>query len=368
MSRLVDHAGRSAAVLLTAGWLAACSGGTPPILGCEAGDGIEPDCRFQNPEDLVASPAGAFILVSQFGDMEGHRPGSLVALDPASGDIRPLYPEPRNEAPTPGWGHPDCGPPDTGRFAPHGIDLKRLDSGTDALYVVNHGGRESVEMFEVREDDDALELVWRGCVVAPDDGYFNDVLVLANGDFRVSQMFPRGANVLWTALRMQLTGYAPGHALHWSPARGFEYIPGTDAKFANGLAQSPDERFLYVNSYFGNEVIKVDTQTGTRIGSVAVPSPDNLSWSPTGELLAAGHLASITETLGCQDLATGSCGFRFQIVAIDTEALTGRVVLDHAGPPMGAATVALPFGEHVYLGTFAGDRIARVPAAVLDLP
>jgi hypothetical protein len=58
-------------------------------------------------------------------------------------------------------------------------------------------------------------------------------------------------------------------------------------------------------------------------------------------------------------------GFRFQIVAIDPKTLDTRVLLDHACPPMGAVTVALPFCEQVYLGTFAGDRIAQVSAAVL---
>jgi hypothetical protein len=69
--------------------------------------------------------------------------------------------------------------------------------------------------------------------------------------------------------------------------------------------------------------------------------------------------------LACQELEQGNCGFRFRIVAIDTEAMTSRVLLDHAGAPMGAATVALPLGDSVWLGTFAGDRIARVDAAIL---
>jgi hypothetical protein len=108
--------------------------------------------------------------------------------------------------------------------------------------------------------------------------------------------------------------------------------------------------------------------TGERLGSVAVPNPDNLSWAPTGELLVAGHLSSISESLACMDLQEGSCGFSFQIVAVDPDTMTGRLLLEHGGPPMGAATVAVPFGDAVYLGTFAGDRIARVDASVLAPP
>ena len=109
------------------------------------------------------------------------------------------------------------------------------------------------------------------------------------------------------------------------------------------LAIEPEPTFrIRRQDYFGNQVIKVDTETGARVGAVAVAAPDNLSWSPTGELLAASHHGGISSTLGCNDLESGSCGFRFQIVAIDPEALTSRVLLDREGAPMGAATVALP--------------------------
>jgi len=36
-------------------------------------------------------------------------------------------------------------------------------------------------------------------------------------------------------------------------------------------------------------------------------------------------------------------------------------VFEHEGAPMGAATVAQPLGEFLYLGSFTGDRILKVP-------
>jgi hypothetical protein len=359
---------RSLVTVSLAAALAAC-GGPPPITSCEPADDIRPDCRFQNPEDLVTSPAGDYIIVSQYGDLAGGRPGNLVAYAPepggGGGAIVPLFPDADHVQPTTGWGEVDCTAPDADRFAPHGIDIEQLVTGEHALYVVNHGGRESVEMFEVLEHGGAIETIWRGCVMAPGDGYFNDLVVMRSGEFRVSQMFPRGANTILTVVRMQALGYVPGFVYHWSPANGFERLQGTDAKFANGVEKSADERFLFVNDYFGNQVVKVDTETGTRVGAVEVASPDNLSWSPTGELLVASHHGGVSGTLSCNELESGSCGFRFQVVAIDPEALTSRVLLDREGAPMGAATVALPFKDAVYLGTFAGDRIARVNATIL---
>jgi hypothetical protein len=353
-------------MLAVAAALAGCSSDYPPILTCEPAHGLTPDCRFHNPEDLVPSPSGRSMLVSQLGGMEGGPAGSLVALDPETGHIETLFPgdssPPRRENAS--WGDANCPPPPTGTFSPHGIDIEQLADGRYALYAVNHGGRESVEMFEVH-DGARVSLTWRGCVLAPDHGNFNDLVVLRNGNFWVSQMFPRHANVLWTVLRMRLTGHAPGYAYHWLADDGFRRIPGTEARFANGVEKSEDERFLFLNSYFGDAVLKVDVETGELIGKAAVSSPDNLAWSPTGALLAASHQASIADLLACQDLEQGSCGFPFQVVAIDPDTMGTRVLLEHAGPPMGAATVALPFGDGIYLGTFAGDRITRAPASIL---
>ena len=45
-----------------------------------------------------------------------------------------------------GWGTPDCpGEPDKA-FAPHGIHLSRRGDGRLQLLVVNHGGREAIEV------------------------------------------------------------------------------------------------------------------------------------------------------------------------------------------------------------------------------
>lgn len=345
--------------------LGGCTGGSPAITSCEPAAGLTPDCRFSNPEDLVAGPSGSTMIVSQYSDMAGSRAGSLVEFNPTTGAINPLFPAAGAVTPTEGWGELDCPPPDPTRFAPHGIDRAQLVTGEEALYVVNHGGRESVEMFEIAGPG---ALIWRGCVMAPADGFFNDLVVLRSGEFRVSQMYPRDANALWAIVRMQFSAYAPGFVYHWSPAFGFERLAGSEAKFANGVAQTADESTLFVNSYLGNEVIKVDVESGKRVGSAPVESPDNLSWSPTGELLVASHLASVSDTLACGDLETGNCGFAFRIVAIDPETLSQRTILEHSGPPMGAATVALPLGDGIYLGTFAGDRITRAPSTLLSLP
>ena len=38
-----------------------------------------------------------------------------------------------------------------------------------------------------------------------------------------------------------------------------------------------------------------------------------------------------------------------------------ELLFSHSGAPMGAATVAVPQGGRVYMGSFVGDRMISVP-------
>jgi hypothetical protein len=354
------------AVLLLS--LGACT--TPDILDCHAANGLTPDCRFQNPEDFAKSPSGVALIVSEMGQgsLES-RAGRLVAYVPNAesgrGDIRVLWPR----ASTPSiatpvapkaaaLGDPACPALGAGRFVPHGINARRLDDGRYVLYVVNHGARESIEIFEIFDDGRELALEPRGCVLAPSDATTNDVVVLSDGGFRISDSFRRSENTIVSGLRMRYGSHRPGFAWEWRASRGYSRIAGSETAYANGIESSPDGRFVYLNGYFENALIKVDTETGRRVGEVSVSGPDNVTWTDDGRLLVASHHAGTFDLLKCLGIERGNCGFRFQILEVDPETLASRVILDQEGPPIGAVTVALPFKGRLYLGTFAGDRIA----------
>lgn len=348
--------------------LTACT--TPDILDCRAANGLTPDCRFENPEDLAVSPRGTALIISEMGQGSVEsRAGRLVAYVPgaagSAGDIRPLWPRGSTSSSSIAEsqeasliGDPACPALGTAAFVPHGINSKRLDDGQHVLYVVNHGTRESIEIFEIFDDGREVTLEPRGCVLAPPDSTTNDVVVLGDGGFRVSDSFRRSENTIISGLRMRYGSHRPGFAWEWRPGRGYSRLAGSETAYANGIESSPDGRFVYLNGYFENALIKVDTSTGQRVGEVSVMGPDNVTWSDDGMLLVASHHASTFDLLKCLGIERGNCGFRFQIVEVDPETLASRVILDQQGSPIGAVTVALPFKGRLYLGTFAGDRIA----------
>ena len=348
----------SGLVLATAVTLAAgCSSDLSPVLGCESAFGFDVDCQFQNPEDLALGPDGR-ILVSQFGDMEGTLSGSLARYEPASRTLSVLFPSSEVEAAggeAPQWGEPDCAPPDTARFSPHGIDIEMRIDGLRELAVVNHGGRESVELFEVFDDS---TIAWRGCVVAPEDGFFNDVVLQRDGGFWVTQMFPPGG-MPFSLLKVML-GMDTGWVYAWSSEDGFEKMPGTDAPMPNGIEKSDDERYIYLNTYSSQGVRKIDAITGETVANAEIDPVDNSTWGEDGRLLVASHTGGLSEMMACQAIEEGSCGMPFEIVALDPDDLSQQVLIAGEGAPMGGVTVALQRDGVYYLGTFLGDRLGIV--------
>ena len=65
--------------------------------------------------------------------------------------------------------------------SPHGINLEERADGAYDLYVVNHGGREGVEVFRL-DLRDGIDLTWTGCVTMPRGTFANGVAPLPGGD------------------------------------------------------------------------------------------------------------------------------------------------------------------------------------------
>ena len=129
--------------------------------------------------------------------------------------------------------------------------------------------------------------------------------------------------------------------------------------FANGIEKAPGEDALYVASTLGNDVRRLDLARGEVTARAAMQRPDNLSWTADGRLLVALHTDSLLEQLHCRGLARGGCGAAFEIVTLDPQSMAQFVTLAHRGAPMGGVSVALRVEDDVYLGSSAGDRIAR---------
>ena len=339
--------------------LSACSSDMPAIVGCDSVGDIKPVCNMKTPEDIAALADGRHLLLANFGGMENGT-GSLSLFDTQTEKVTGLFPPKNgtlaiNDAT---WGDADCPPPSLEKFSPHGTHLRRLADGGWRYLVVNHGGRESIEFLELTLAGGNSSLAWRGCVLAAEETFMNDVVGLPNGDLIFSRMFHQGGDL---EMLKSIVGIDTGDLWRWNQETGLKILPGTDASQPNGLELSADGRFVFANMYMEGEVWKIDVDTGETVAVGDVANADNSAWGSDGRLWVATHTAGVVDMLSCFEHQTKPCGASFEIVAMDPDTMAAEVVFSHAGAPMGAVTIAVPQNGRVYMGSFVGDRLISVP-------
>ena len=325
------------------------------LLPCEGVGEIEAHCGFTNPEDLVMAPGGRELIVSEMGVFMRDTPGELSVFDLDTQSRKPLRVE--WDSPAEDWGEAGCARPEPALFSPHGIDLERRPDGRHALFVVNHGGRESVEVFELGGEAGAWVLFWRGCARPPGTPMLNDVTAFPGGGFGVTHMWEKEASALSLALAF-VFDLDTGWVWLWDPETGFSKLPNSDATAPNGIASTPDGLFLFVNHYVANRTVRVDRRTGEVVGEVEVQQPGNVTVDEDGQLWIAGHHHFVADTT-CAEIE-GACPLPFSVVRADGESMEGEVVFRHEGAPMGFATVALAVGDRLFMGSATGDRMISI--------
>lgn len=351
-------------------FLSACGTSMKAIGGCERVDGMEPVCRFRNPEDMELLPDRQTLVVSQIDRMHGKGSGSLVFFDTQSQVVTPAFPLAEKTAvdKDTNWGAANCPGMPGAEFSPLGLSLRQREDGRWQLAVANMGRRASVEMFELEQRGASYALAWRGCVIPPDGVFINDVALMRNGGFVASHMFDKRDPIVFgfsTGVWKSQLGINTGYVFEWQPHTGetFRVLPESHGPFMNGVLLSADDKAVFVSATSGNEIRKLDRASGKRLGAAEVTRPDNLSWDSDGYLLGASLSGNRIANLACFMYPGEPCGLGFSIVRIDPQTMVLENIFQHEGAPMGAATIAQQVGAALYLGSFTGDRIAKIPYA-----
>ena len=333
---------------------------------CMAKDGLRPICGVPFPEDVEPVPGTTSVIAS---DMHLHmgpagieqQPGVLKRVDLRTAKVSPLYPAPLMLPGRPDWGDPACPGEIGAKLLPHGINLSRRTDGAWQLLVVNHGSRESVEVFELVRVRHDWALRWRGCAVAPASSHLNDVAALPGGGFLVTTMHMGRNDETRAAAVKAANGENTGFLWRWEPGKAFVRQPGSDAPMPNGVQTDAFGRFAYINTASrGGDVRKLDLASGQIVGSVVVPNPDNASWTRDGRLLVAG-VAAGPKPMVCFNKPEAPCPFASEVYAINVAVMPARRLFAYKGAPVNAATVAVQFGNSLLIGSAFGDSIVEVP-------
>lgn len=323
------------------------------VSSCPSDDKLTTFCGFQNPEDLALTPDGAFLVATGYGGLPpASAPGKLYLFNLAT--------EEAIEAPVTmaenTWGDPAC-KRDTPVFSPHGLSLVQRTDEKYELAITNHLPRESVELFELAyEKDTTWSLIWRGCVDAPPNRLFNDVTLKRDGTFYASSMYD--ADITPEDFGpIAATASDTGSIWQWLGGSAYEMLPGTNGSFPNGLDLADDETALYINYWISKKTIKYNLATGQVEHTHEAGSPDNLTVID-GDIWVANHDHTFEESALCTpDVA--QCPLPFTIHVLDGADLTVKQKWSFNSEAFGVATVAIPAGDNVWLGTHHGDRMAR---------
>jgi len=324
-------------------------------ISCGVHGDVEVSCGTRRPEDIELTPDGKYLIATQFLDEHPTSPvgGGMELFDLKKKTFTRMIIE---DAPDKTWGDPACPDPIGDALVSHGESLAKRKDGRWALYVVNHGRRESIEMFELKPTAANWELVWHGCELGAHA--YNDVAILPDGGFVGTQplaFIPKGGRI---TLDSGITGYV---AL-WKPGAGESEIPGTRMRFPNGVVVSADGNDMFVNEFLGHHVLKFDLKAGKQTGTVTVDFlPDNLTWTQHGHLLSAGMKGVASSE--CPKGSGKPCNLSFGIVEIDPATMQLRTTYDSENHDLlvEGVTVALKVGQDIYLGTHVSDRLVKLP-------
>lgn len=348
-----------AIALVLAGWL---KGQQPaqaqlPLMACGVHGDLEIICGTRSPEDLEVTPDGKFLIATQFLNQgrDASAGAGMALFDLANKTFSKMV---VTDAPDKTWGDAACPGPIGDALVSHGESLAKRKDGKWALYVVNHGKRQSIEMYELKKAAGGWALEWRGCQVGAHD--YNDVAILPDGGFVGT--YPTGLSTGGNG--GPFGGEVTGYVVRWTPGKGETELMGTRMRYPNGVVASRDAAFLYINEFSARQVFKYDLNAGKIIGSVKVDFlPDNLTWTKEGRLLAAGVKGARGE---CPEGSGRPCIQGFGVAEIDPAKMEARVIFDstaHATPEpvIGGVSVALKVGGAIYLGAFRGDRVVKIP-------
>jgi len=335
----------------------------PPPLGCGVHGDAEVICGTRAPEDLEITPDGKFLIVPQFvagsPGAAGAAAGAagLYLFDPAKKTFTKLV---ATDEPLKDWGDASCPGPVGEALGPHGTSLVKRANGKQQLYVVNHGGRQSIEMYELKQTAGAWGIVWHGCVPSPGPEY-NDVAALTDGTFIATHPtgIPADPQAKGKQAGGQFGGQPTGFLVKWAAGKETE-LPGTRTAYPNGVVATPDGKTAYYAVYASKEARRYDVRAQKETGVVKLEfMPDNLTWTKKGNLLAAGIKGIGGE---CPAASGQFCRQAFAVDVIDADKMTRKPVYDSNGKGnlIPGVSSAMQVGNDVYIGAFEGDRLVKI--------
>jgi hypothetical protein len=326
---------------------------------CAPSTGLTFVCGAGKPEDLAHIPHTPWLIISGFD-----RGSGLKLIDTRSDTLSHWYTGAAEQIRRTAVSDGACSTaPDVATFNVQGIHLRESGEGRYRLLATNHGGRESIEMFDVDVHGPAPTLSWVGCWLLPDGVAANAVSSFSDGTILFTELARQGTQIA-DFVRGEKTGavYSRGPG-----ERAFRKLPGTELPGNNGLETSKDGTEFYVVA-FGWHAVVTYSRADTRkpLSTVTAPGfmPDNIHWD-AGRLLAGGMQLDEPACGGLRRIIDGKadgmlCHRGYTVAEFDPRAGKFRIVAyAEPDPFFNGVSGAVIIAEELWLSSYQSGRIAH---------
>jgi len=188
------------------------------------------------------------------------------------------------------------GPPDPATLSTDGLALRPGPRGIHRLYAANHGDRNAIEIFDLDARGPVPSLRWVDCAPLPPGTLPNAVTPLPDGGLLVVSFHDPDDPQAWAKMAR---GEPTGRILAWHPGKGFRDLPGGSMSGGNGIALSPDGRWIYASAWSGRRLVVLSRRDGSRREIPLDFLPDNLHVQPDGSLLVGGQRTTVEAVAAC---------------------------------------------------------------------
>ncbi|WP_310022589.1 SMP-30/gluconolactonase/LRE family protein [Croceicoccus sp. BE223] len=331
---------------------------------CAASEtGIEKICGIPIPEDLVQVPGTRWVIATSM-PRDGTA-GGLFLVNTRTREVEPLtwaqgrgdFASNANET----TGVAGCAAPNPARLIAHGIDIAPGVGGLHRLYLVAHGGRESIELFDIDANGAVPSLHWAGCVPMPEGLEANSVAALPDGGLLFTSLYDEGP-ADWPRRMSALDAARPAGAVYeWHAAKGIAKLPLPRISGPNGVAVSADGKVVYVAAWGERSVRRFDRAGNETAAPIALTFlVDNLRWAPDGTLLAAGQETTVARLFSCSSRKAqpAYCSTPWAAAGIDPHEFTSIRQWRGEGNAFGDTTSAIMVDGRLWLGSLGSDCIA----------
>jgi hypothetical protein len=324
---------------------------------CSTSSGFHQVCGQTRPEDLARIPGTRWLIASGFSDGAG-----LKLIDTKSKSMLPAFAGTSIETKPEPDRFPDCDtPPDLKVLNMQGLHLRAVNGPRSLLYAVNHGGRESVEIFAVDASPDSPDIVWQGCVLLPSGLAANSVTTYSDGTILITVLVHPG-----DTYADFVEGRNTGAVYEWQPGRsGFEMVPGTELPGNNGIESAADDSGFFVVAFGRHAILRYSRNDPSLKPVEAVAPgfmPDNIHWDQ-GKLITAGMVYDEPACGGTRKVVDGvadtmKCHRGTVVAELDPKNMTFRVVAySSPDPAFNGASAAVIVDEKLWIASYQSECV-----------